>query len=67
MKALSPTQLDGCACVACGASNRPMVVVPDVETRSSTHLFRCDRVECAVDPTAVHRRIPASERAPAYV
>lgn len=38
-----------------------MVVVPDVETRSSTHLFRCNRVECVADPAAVRRRIPASE------
>lgn len=62
MKALSPTQLDGCACVVCGASSRPMIVVPGVETRSSTHLFACDRPECAADPAEIRRRIPAAER-----
>lgn len=59
---LNTAQCDGCACVACGDSHRPMIPVPAVETRLSTQLFHCDRPECATTPAEVRARIPAAER-----
>ena len=62
MTMLSPTQLDGCACVACGSDRNAMVPLDGIETRSSAQLFRCDRPECAVEPSEVARRIPVAAR-----
>lgn len=59
-KILTRAQLDGLACVVCGADHRPQVPVPGVETRLSTHLFRCDREECRVAPAEVRRWVAAS-------
>lgn len=59
---LTDNQCDGVACVVCGDDHRPMLVVPDVETRSSTHLFHCDRPECATTPAEVRARIPHAHR-----
>lgn len=58
---LTPAQLDGCACVACGDSHRPMIPL-GIETRSSTELFRCNRPECATTAAEVQARIPAAQR-----
>lgn len=61
MQPLNPTQLDGCACVTCGESHRPMLPI-GIETRSSSDLFRCDRAECAVDLSVIRQRIPTAAR-----
>lgn len=58
---LTPAQLDGCACVVCAASHRPMLPL-GIETRSSSELFACDRPECAADPAQIRARIPAAQR-----
>lgn len=55
-------QLEGCACVVCARSHRPMLPL-DIETRRSTHLFHCDHPECVADREAILRRIPVAERA----
>jgi hypothetical protein len=58
---LTPAQLDGCACVICGESSRPMLPL-GIETRSSSDLFACDRPECAADVAHVRGRIPVAQR-----
>lgn len=60
-QALTPAQLNGCACVACGDSHRPMIPL-GIETRTSSELFVCNRSECTVDPDAIRARIPVAER-----
>lgn len=59
---LTTAQCDGVACVVCEADHRRMVPVPEVETRLSTMLFRCDRPECATTPSEVRARIPQAHR-----
>jgi hypothetical protein len=63
---LTEVQCDGRACVVCESDHRPMVPVPGVETTLSTHLFHCDRTECAAlgSRAEVRARIPRAYRLP---
>ena len=63
MDFLTPSQLDGCACVICATSHRPMLPL-GLETRSSSELFHCDRPECAATPAQILPRIPVAQRVP---
>lgn len=61
VRRLTHDQLDGCACVVCGDSFRPMLPL-GLGTKISSEVFRCDRAECEVSPEEVQRWITASEQ-----
>ena len=58
---LNHDQLNGCACVVCGGNYRQMLPIGP-ETSISTHVFRCDRPECVVEPDEVQRWIDESDK-----
>ncbi|EIQ01603.1 hypothetical protein OpiT1DRAFT_00175 [Opitutaceae bacterium TAV1] len=61
MKTLSYDQLNGTHCVVCGEMWGVGIAL-GLETSVSTEVFRCDRVECVVEPAEVQRWIDASDK-----